>query len=129
MSDQLNPAAQAATLQDARPKIKFTIPESERLFLKTDPHTVVMRPITLGEEERAATRAAAKKTLVSYEMLKEALYQADDKLLTWDGPNSREVFLDSCSPTVRDLLLKGYAKLHLSEKEPTEAFLASMVPI
>ena len=128
MSDPLNPAAQAANLQAGRAKYKFTFAETDRQFEK-DPKTVILRPITLGEEERASRRATEKKSLISYELLKESLYQADDTILTWDGSASREVFLDGCSPIVRDLMMKAFSSLHYAEKEASATFLATMEPI
>jgi hypothetical protein len=127
MSDQnLNPLAQAGALSAARPRFKFPpIPEECRQFA-TDPTVFVLVPITLGEEQRASARAESKKTGIAYEVMKEALYSVDGKVLGWDGPDSKELVVERCSPLVRDLMLKAYHHVHVVSEDVSKAFLAGM---
>lgn len=119
-----SPASAAQALASTRPKYQFKIPESVRKW-PTDPAVVVLREITLAEEQAANSMAGGFGYKMSVECLKHAIVSADGKAITWDGAD-KEVFIEGLSPLTRDLMLRAYSRIHNTAEAVQEDFFASM---
>lgn len=119
-----NPADAASDLNKLRPRFEFTIPDSERAW-PTDPKQIVMREVTVAEEQLASVAASGQGIKYVYEAIKHSIIGADGKTIGWDA-GGKELFLEGCSPKVRDLLTKAYHRLHLPKDESVVDFLGSM---
>jgi hypothetical protein len=107
----------------ARPRFKYKIPEAARSW-PSDPVEIVMRQITLGEEQAAAQVAGEQGYKFAWEATKHAIVSADGRPITWDD-GGKERFIEGCSPKVRELLLKVYRRIHQPTPEVDADFFGS----
>jgi hypothetical protein len=119
-----SPQAAAQTIAAGRPKYRFTFPESVRRWA-SDPQSIVMKELTLAEEQMANTVANGFGYKMTLECLKHTIIEVNGQPLTWDGA-AKETFLEGCSPPVRDLLIQAYVRLHQTKEDAREDFFASM---
>lgn len=110
----------------SRPAIRysFTVPARSRSW-PSDPEKVVMQPITVAEQTRAAEIAGGIGLRFAYESMKASIVEANGTPVTWED-GGKEKFLEGCSPAVRELLLAAYHKIHNPPDRDSEDFLASM---
>lgn len=117
-------ASQAQAALARLPLHEFTIPESAR-ELETDPHVIVMRQLTFGEEQQALSISEKQKSNFAYDGAMRAVVSADGKPITWDD-NGKETFFCGLSNKVRDLVIRGFTQIALPTKEEVDGFFASM---
>jgi hypothetical protein len=123
MSDLANPTGAVIQLDSLRPRFEFKIPESERT-LPGDPSVVVLREITVAEEQQASQAASGQGIKYVYEAVKYSLVEADGKPIGWaDG--GKERFLEGCGARVRALLIRAYDSLHMPKEQTATDFLAT----
>ncbi len=117
-------AVKVQQLNSNRPKFTFKIPESARL-LETDPHTVTLQSITIGEENQASASVKSSGGPLGYELVKHSLIAADGKVVSWEA-GEKERFLEGCSSKVRTLIMGAFEKIHSPEKKDSDDFFNSM---
>lgn len=118
-----DPGQAVTALDAARPRFTFKVPETARMA--NDPHEITVRAITVGQESMANQAAEAPGVSVVYELLKHSIYAADGKPVLWDA-DSKDRFIESCSPKVRQLLMEAYKKVCMPSGKERDDFLSSM---
>lgn len=111
----------------ARPRYRFTFPDKVRTWT-SDPKVIVMREITLAEEQQAAIAAGELGYKFAIEATKHSIVSADGKSVTWED-GGKELFLEACSPQVRELILKAYRRIHQPQAEAEADFFGGMTVV
>lgn len=122
MADESLAAAEARL--PSGPKYTYKFPESVRQ-LPTDPKTVTLQLVLLGQQQEAEKAAAAKGTSPVWETLKYSLVAVDDRVLGWDGA-AKEVFLEGLSPKLRTQIALAFSRLHNPTDKEDADFFGSM---
>jgi hypothetical protein len=122
-----SPQGAAQALTAGRPKYQFKIPEKARVWT-TDPAVVVLREITLAEEQSANTSAGGFGYKFTMECVKHSIVSADGRAITWEA-GQKDIFLEGLSPKVRDLLTRAYGRIHQPVEEESEDFFGSMTTV
>ena len=123
MSDNpMNLGMQAAQAIAALPRTTFAVPETARTA--TDPKTVTIRQLTFAEEKAAFEAKSHGGHSFEYEGAKRALCAADGQPLTWTDNQIENVFT-GLSNKVRDMVIRGFARVCLPSQKEADDFLAS----
>lgn len=118
----VDPGQAAAKLAAGRPRITYTVPDSER-DIGRDPKTITLVEIRMSEEQQALDAARAGGD-INYELLKPALFAADGKPISWEA-DGKDRFLESVSYKCRQFLIVAYRDIHNPSAEAKAAFLLS----
>ena len=105
----------------------YTVPESARA-LAGDPRTLTYAMISLDMEldaGKVADSMGGGTNRLAIELTKRSVVAVDGKPVSWEGTDPD--WFDRASPKVRELALRGFARVNRSSLKEDSDFLASEV--